>query len=67
VQLGWLNRVLGGYQTARLEHFCLMLAIVCFFAIHVVQVIRAGWNNFRSMVAGYELVPVREPIDGHPA
>jgi thiosulfate reductase cytochrome b subunit len=65
VQLGWLNRILGGYQTARLEHFWLMLGIVCFFGIHVIQVIRAGWNNFRSMVAGYELVPVGEPVDEH--
>jgi hypothetical protein len=25
--------------------------------VHVVQVIFAGWNNFRSMVSGYEIVP----------
>jgi hypothetical protein len=27
-----------------------------FFLIHVAQVIRAGWANFRSMVCGYDLV-----------
>jgi hypothetical protein len=35
--------------------------------IHIIQVIRAGWNNFRSMVAGYELVPVTEPTDERPS
>ena len=63
VQLGWLDRILGGYQEARWEHFWLMMGFVCFFVIHVVQVIRAGWNNFRSMVAGYELVPLGESSD----
>jgi hypothetical protein len=29
---------------------------VVFFVIHVVQVAIAGWNNFRAMVAGFELV-----------
>jgi hypothetical protein len=24
--------------------------------VHVLQVAMAGWNNFRSMVIGYELV-----------
>ena len=67
VQLEWLNRVLGGYQRARWEHFWLMLGFVGFFLIHIIQVIRAGWNNYRSMVAGYELVPVREPVDADPS
>jgi thiosulfate reductase cytochrome b subunit len=66
VQLGWLDRILGGYQQARWEHFWLMLGFVCFFVIHIIQVIRAGWNNFRSMVAGYELVPARGPMNGNP-
>ena len=66
VQLGWLDRILGGYQQARLEHFWLMLGFVCFFVIHIIQVIRAGWNNFRSMVAGYDLVPGRGPVNGNP-
>jgi thiosulfate reductase cytochrome b subunit len=66
LQLRWLDRTLGGYQEARWEHFWLMIGLVCFFVIHVIQVIRAGWANFRSMVAGYELVPVvTEPLDDH--
>jgi hypothetical protein len=28
---------------------------VVFFVIHVLQVLRAGWNNFRGMVTGYEI------------
>lgn len=56
VQLGWLTACFGGYGTARLIHFLLTMGYVAFFVIHVLQVIRAGWNNFRAMVAGYELV-----------
>lgn len=55
VQLGWLTFLLGGYEGARLVHFVCMVLIVLFFVAHVVQVARSGWNNFRSMVAGYEL------------
>lgn len=55
VQLGWLTAILGGYKAARLEHFVLMCGFVIFIFIHIVQVIRAGWNNFRAMVAGYEI------------
>jgi hypothetical protein len=29
-----------------------------FFLMHVAQVIRAGWNNFRAMLIGYQVVPV---------
>ncbi len=55
VQLGWLITILGGYKAARFEHFILMLGFLFFILIHVIQVIRAGWNNFRAMVAGYEI------------
>ena len=56
VQLAWLTAVLGGYQAARLGHLCLTIGYVLFFVVHIAQVVRAGWNNFRAMVAGYELV-----------
>lgn len=55
VQAGWLTALLGGYEAARREHFLLMLGFVGFFVTHVAQVARAGWNNFRAMVAGYEV------------
>ena len=62
IQLAWLANLLGGYPMARWEHFWLMIGVVLFFTVHVVQVLRAGWDNFRSMVAGYSLVkvPVRQ-------
>lgn len=56
-QLGWLTFVLGGYQFARLLHFALMIGFVLFVVVHLAQVAKAGWNNFRAMVAGYEVVP----------
>ena len=59
-QLGWLTRLLGGYAWARAEHFPLTIGYVLFFVVHIAQVIRAGWNNFRAMVTGYELAPVEE-------
>ena len=40
---------------ARFEHFWLAIGAVAFFVIHIAQVVRAGWNNFRAMVSGYEL------------
>ena len=55
-QLSTLAGFLGGYPMARWEHFWLMTGFVSFFVIHIAQVIRAGWDNFRSMVAGYSLV-----------
>jgi thiosulfate reductase cytochrome b subunit len=54
VQLGWMTELLGGYQTARLIHFALTLGYCGFSVIHITQVIRAGWRNFRAMVVGYE-------------
>jgi thiosulfate reductase cytochrome b subunit len=59
-QFAWLTGLLGGYMAARWEHFVLALGYVLFFLIHIAQVIRAGWNNFRSMVSGYELVSSEE-------
>ena len=55
-QLSWLTALCGGYTMARLLHFLLTIGYVLFFLIHVVQVTLAGWNNFRAMVSGYEVV-----------
>jgi thiosulfate reductase cytochrome b subunit len=56
VQFAWLATLLGGYRAARLEHFTLAAGYVLFFLVHIAQVIRAGWNNFRAMVAGFEVI-----------
>jgi thiosulfate reductase cytochrome b subunit len=55
-QLHWLTSLLGGYEAARFEHFLLMLGFLGFFVVHVLQVARAGWGNFLSMICGYERV-----------
>ncbi|WP_254061836.1 cytochrome b/b6 domain-containing protein [Granulicella sp. L60] len=56
-QAHWMTTLLGGYEMARWEHFWLTMGFCAFFLVHVGQVILAGWNNFRSMVSGVEIVP----------
>ena len=56
VQLYWLCALFGGYDTARVIHFILTIGYCLFFIIHIVQVILAGWDNFRSMIAGFAVV-----------
>jgi thiosulfate reductase cytochrome b subunit len=55
VQFAWLAWLFGGYQGARFVHFWLTVGYVAFFAVHIAQVVRAGWNNFRAMVIGVEV------------
>lgn len=59
-QFAWLTALLGGYGAVRFEHFWLMIGYVLFFVIHLLQVIRTGWNNFRAMITGYEVVSLEE-------
>lgn len=61
-QLAGLTTALGGYEWARLEHFALTIGYVLFFLVHIAQVVRAGWNNFRAMVAGFEVVEDPAPM-----
>lgn len=61
IQLSWLTAFFGGYEWARIEHFCLTLGFCLFFVVHILQVIRAGWNNFRSMVTGFEIQTIDTP------
>jgi thiosulfate reductase cytochrome b subunit len=56
VQLSALLWPFGGYEGARFVHFVVMLLLVAFAFLHVLQVARAGWNHFRAMVAGYEVI-----------
>jgi thiosulfate reductase cytochrome b subunit len=55
-QLQWLMWLCGGYESARVIHFILTLGYVLFFVIHIMQVILTGWNNFRAMIAGFEII-----------
>lgn len=73
VQFAWLGAPLGlvpggatPYEVARFIHFWLTIGYCGFFLVHVLQVIRAGWNNFRAMVTGYELVEENDK-DASPA
>ena len=61
VQFYWLTWLCGGYHLARIEHFILTIGYVLFFLIHITQVIIAGWNNFRSVISGFEIVD-KKPI-----
>ena len=54
-QLHPLPWLFFGYQGARLVHFTMTIGIMLFFLVHVIQVARAGWGNFRAMVTGYEI------------
>ncbi len=54
-QFAWLTTLFGGYEWARWIHFWLTVSFVLFFLVHVAQVAKAGWNNFRSMITGYEM------------
>lgn len=55
-QLAWLTTLFGGYEMARLLHFALTIGYVLFFIVHIAQVVKAGWNNFRSMITGFDVV-----------
>jgi thiosulfate reductase cytochrome b subunit len=53
---GPLTTLLGGYQTARWLHFWLTMGFCLFICVHVLQVLRSGWNNLRGMICGAILV-----------
>jgi thiosulfate reductase cytochrome b subunit len=55
-QFWWATAICGGYESARVIHFILTIGYVLFFLLHITQVILAGWNNFRGMVAGFDVV-----------
>ena len=61
VQFYWLTWLCGGYHIARITHFILTVGYVLFFMIHVTQVTIAGWNNFRSVISGFEIV-AKKPV-----
>lgn len=59
VQFHLLCKLLGGYEWARAEHFILTILFTMFFVVHIIQVILAGWQNFSSMITGFEVVKKR--------
>lgn len=63
-QLYPLPLLFGGYQGARFIHFSMTIGLFLFFLVHILQVARSGWGNFRSMVTGY-VVERRAPDSPH--
>ncbi len=55
-----LTSLIGGYEAARLEHFIITIIFILFIIVHVMQVIFAGWNNFRAIVTGWEIQKGKE-------
>jgi thiosulfate reductase cytochrome b subunit len=55
IQFSGLCWLMGGYASARIIHFALTIGYVLFFIVHILQVIRAGWNNFQAMITGFEV------------
>lgn len=61
VQFSAITWLCGGYTAARVEHFGLTIGYVLFFLIHIVQVIKTGWNNFQAMITGFEIIKQTPP------
>ena len=58
-----LTALLGGYEFARVLHFACLIGFAAFFIVHLVQVARAGWDNFRGMVTGMGMRPVHARVE----
>ena len=56
IQFQFLCNLFGGYESSRTIHFVLTIGYCLFFVVHILQVAIAGWNNFRGMIAGFEVV-----------
>lgn len=52
-QLGWLARLFGSYDGARVVHFWTMWAFVAFAIPHVILAVADGWDTLRSMITGW--------------
>jgi thiosulfate reductase cytochrome b subunit len=60
---GWVS-LIGGRQSARSLHFLAAFGLVLFVLVHVFEVIVAGvWNEIRSMVTGWYVLPTETAKD----
>ena len=63
---GWVD-LLGGRQSARTLHFLAATGLLAFVLVHVFEVIISGvWNQLRSMVTGWYLLPATPPATHAP-
>jgi thiosulfate reductase cytochrome b subunit len=68
VQLSFLVQLAGGFGLVRLWHFLAMCGFLAFIPGHMIMVALHGWNNFRSMLTGWNRNPAyltdgRQPVD----
>ena len=56
-QLSFLIPLLGGYRSVRILHFLSLVGFLAFVPGHLVMVIVHGWNNFQSMLTGWNFKP----------
>jgi Ni/Fe-hydrogenase b-type cytochrome subunit len=62
VQLSSLVQFCGGFGLVRLWHFLAMCGFLAFIPGHLLMVALHGWNNFRSMLTGWNCKPVYLPV-----
>ena len=63
---GWVD-LLGGRQSARTLHFLAATGLLAFVLVHLFEVIISGvWNQLRSMVTGWYLLPATPPATHAP-
>src|SRR6266852_9162988 len=53
MQFHSLAAIFGGFNAARVWHFCLMWVFILFVAPHVILVFADGWDTLRSMIVGW--------------
>jgi Ni/Fe-hydrogenase b-type cytochrome subunit len=56
-QLSFLIPLLGGYRPVRILHFLSLVGFGAFIPGHLVMVLAHGWNNFQSMLTGWNFKP----------
>lgn len=57
VQFSWLAWLMGGFHYARIWHFAAMCGFLAFIPGHLIMVAIHGWNNFRTMLTGWNQSP----------
>jgi thiosulfate reductase cytochrome b subunit len=65
VQFSFISMLCGGYEAARAEHFILTIGYILFFLIHILQVMKTGWNNFQAMITGFEILKTSPQKNDH--
>lgn len=56
-QFSLLIPLLGGYRFVRILHFLALVGFLAFIPGHLVMVLVHGWNNFQSMLTGWNFQP----------